>query len=156
MRLKLMKPKHETYNSDRERFRGDQRLKCHTCKQVLFLSGVYCPCSPTKAYCGIHTGDLCLCSQSKRTLFVRLSLLELEALCDRVTQMCEPLPSTVLDDAHAKAVAELAPLRAHLGLECSSFVSQEFGSLATKWIAKVDAALKAKVTIDEAHRYSFA
>ncbi|WCJ38308.1 Lysine-specific demethylase JMJ703 [Euphorbia peplus] len=58
------------------------KRECHICYYDLHLSAVFCPCSPNKYSCLIHSKQLCSCCWSEKILLFRHEISELETLVE--------------------------------------------------------------------------
>eukprot|EP00467_Chlorarachnion_reptans_P010887 CAMPEP_0114498786 /NCGR_PEP_ID=MMETSP0109-20121206/7061_1 /TAXON_ID=29199 /ORGANISM="Chlorarachnion reptans, Strain CCCM449" /LENGTH=1966 /DNA_ID=CAMNT_0001676293 /DNA_START=40 /DNA_END=5940 /DNA_ORIENTATION=+ len=62
---------------------GNTQDHCAVCKYPLYISAVYCPCTPNLS-CLKHAENLCPCSLSEKHIRYRFSLWELDMICERV------------------------------------------------------------------------
>ena len=67
---------------------GTYDRECTICRYILHLSGVACTCNPDRPACLRHSNELCDCPNSKRVLFYRKSIAQLEGLVKTVERAC--------------------------------------------------------------------
>ena len=59
---------------------GAYDRECTICRYILHLSGVACTCNPDRPACLRHSAELCDCPNSRRVMFYRKSIAQLERL----------------------------------------------------------------------------
>jgi len=88
-----------------ENANGAYDRECTICRYILHLSGVACTCNPDRPACLRHSAELCDCPNSRRVLFYRKSIAQLEQLVKGVERACggKKQKSSQSADASAKA-----------------------------------------------------
>ena len=126
-----------------ENANGAYDRECTICRYILHLSGVACSCAPDRPACLRHSAELCDCDNSKRVLFYRKSIAQLEQLVKGVERLCggKKAKTSQPADAAAKArqkkaaawakeakavLAQKAPPPAPEALERMLVASEEF------------------------------
>jgi len=64
---------------------GNSQDHCAICKYPLYLSAVFCPCTPNLS-CLSHAKDLCTCPLSQKHIRYRFSLWEMDVLNEKVKE----------------------------------------------------------------------
>jgi histone demethylase JARID1 len=126
-----------------ENANGAYDRECTICRYILHLSGVACTCNPDRPACLRHSAELCDCPNSRRVLFYRKSIAQLEQLVKGVERACggKKAKTSQPADAAAKArqkkaaawakeakavLAQKAPPPAPEALERMLVASEEF------------------------------
>ena len=88
-----------------ENANGAYDRECTICRYILHLSGVACSCAPDRPACLRHSAELCDCDNSKRVLFYRKSIAQLEQLVKGVERLCGGKKAKTSQPADAAAKA---------------------------------------------------
>ena len=97
--------------------------ECVVCRHILYSSGVGCSCDETRKACLRHVNDLCKCAMSKKTMFYRETVADLESLVKKTEK--------------ALSQKELASLKSkHSDLD-SVTVNKNLVKKAQAWVKRV-------------------